>query len=115
LEIGGYINKMTAPAGTVYYQYTKPIVGERRSVDLSTTPRQIGYHTHPSGSLNFSNRYTHQPLGIGSDAKWVSDSNNHLYVGAIQGGDVKIGICEYESDCMNHAKEHGNPPTREIQ
>ncbi|MEE2026137.1 hypothetical protein, partial [Alkalimonas mucilaginosa] len=111
LEIGGYINKLTAPNGTAYYQYTKPMVGERRSVALPVTG-QIGYHTHPTGTLLFSNTITNP---TGSDAEWVADSNNHLYVGALQGGDVKIGICEHSSACMRGIGRFGNEATREVQ
>jgi Flp pilus assembly pilin Flp len=112
LEVGGYINKMTTRSGTVYYQYTKPIVGERRSVALSPAPRQIGYHTHPSGTLLFSNNYTNPGAG---DAKWVSEASNHLYVGALHDEVVKIGICEFDSACMTGPPGRGgNEPTRII-
>lgn len=109
---------MTAPAGTVYYQYTKPMVGERRSVALPIT-HQIGYHTHPNGSFNFSNKFDIFNGGSGSDAEWIKAADSHLYVGAMADNDVagavKIGICEYESACMKGVLQFGNPPTRTIQ
>uniref|UniRef100_A0A486XSE5 DUF4329 domain-containing protein n=1 Tax=Rheinheimera sp. BAL341 TaxID=1708203 RepID=A0A486XSE5_9GAMM len=123
LEIGGYINKMTTRSGMVYYQYTKPMVGERKSVSLPVT-YQIGYHTHPYidpiNGLRFSHKGTSWLNGgTGGDAEWVRVANNHLYVGAMAGNDVagavKIGICEYKSTCETGLAYKGNPPTRIIQ
>lgn len=59
LEVGGNIYKLDGK-----YQYTKPQIGDGISVAIPTD--WIGYHTHPSGGMFFSNSFA--TAGGGNDA-----------------------------------------------
>ncbi|WP_172676762.1 hypothetical protein, partial [Marinagarivorans algicola] len=73
------------------WRYTLPEIGGVGSANLTT--RYIGYHTHPSGPLKFSNQFNSHTGGPG-DAGWVATSNKSLYVGVQIGGNVSIGVCD---------------------
>jgi hypothetical protein len=73
---------------------------------VAVSGHAIGYHTHPSGRLEFSN-LENESRGYASDTKWVRNNHKHLYVGAMQGSVVKISICEYQSACMSDVRMGG--------
>ena len=72
------------------WHYTAPKIGGVGSASLTTS--YIGYHTHPSGSLMFSNQFRSY-LGGPGDAGWVAISNKSLYLGVQIGNNVSIGVC----------------------
>ena len=88
LEIAGHIRAVDGG-----YRYTRPEVGGPTGATLST--RHIGYHTHPSGDLRFTNDDFN--LGTGIDARWVRSSGRALYLGVQSGGSVGIAVCEPSS------------------
>ena len=97
LEIFGNIFK--GDAGK--YHYTLPQIGG--SISAGIDPRWMGYHTHPSGSLVFSNQFFR--AGDGNDALWVNTARKTLYVGAVRrDGSVGVAACEYGS-CPNYGKD----------
>jgi len=86
LEVGGniYLGK------DGLYHYTLPTIGHTGSVGIST--RWAGYHTHPSGSLKFSN--SHIRMSSDNDLHWVNQSGKALYLGVQQSEGVGIAVCE---------------------
>lgn len=84
-----------------------PKIGGPESINLP--PSHIGYHTHPSGDLFFSNRTT----DFTGDSDWVEIAGKPLYLGVQHGGSVKIGVCEPGS--CPHYGQFGTPPSRVIQ
>jgi hypothetical protein len=96
LEAGGNIEgfRNRSGASTRYrYRYTIPSVGEATAVGVPT--HAIGYHTHPSGSLLFSNRRNSSGGIRENDTEWVRNSGKSLYVGALSAdGTVGIAVCE---------------------
>ncbi|WP_298773754.1 hypothetical protein [uncultured Shewanella sp.] len=94
LEVGGSIFE----GKNGKYHYTLPIIGDSNSVYVA--PNWVGYHTHPSGALAFSNRFTAYEGG-GNDALWVDNANKDLYLGVeYNDGTIGIAVCEYNS-CPN--------------
>ncbi|WP_158007096.1 RHS repeat-associated core domain-containing protein [Rheinheimera salexigens] len=92
LEVGGNIYQDGGK-----YHYTMPIIGDGISVSVPTS--WIGYHTHPSGGMYFSNSFA--TAGGGNDALWVQKSGNPLYMGVqLSSGSVGIAVCEPRS-CPN--------------
>ncbi|MDX3773546.1 toxin TcdB middle/N-terminal domain-containing protein [Chromatiaceae bacterium AAb-1] len=86
LEVGGNIYKHNGK-----YQYTMPHIGDSVSVNVSHD--WIGYHTHPSGVVFFSNSFA--TAGGGNDALWVKQSGKPLYMGVqLHSGAVSISVCE---------------------
>jgi hypothetical protein len=94
LEVAGYIRQVDG-----HYRYTRPEVFGPTGATLSTRNGLIGYHTHPSGGLVFTNQDFN--LGSGNDAAWVRASGRPLYLGVQSaGGAVGIAVCEPGS-CSN--------------
>jgi hypothetical protein len=86
LEVGGNIYEDDGK-----YHYTMPVIGDGISVGVPTG--WIGYHTHPSGGMYFSNSFA--TAGGGNDANWVKQSGNPLYMGVqLNDGSVGIAVCE---------------------
>jgi len=83
------------------YRFTRPQVGHATGGALNTS--HMGYHTHPGGSLVFSNRDTPRP---GGDADWVRDSGKRLYLGIQQTrrGPVGIAVCE-PGNCPRYGRD----------
>ncbi|WP_105102103.1 Ig-like domain-containing protein [Microbulbifer pacificus] len=107
LEVGGNIWKSKNG-----WRYTMPKIGGPGSVSVSTT--HIGYHTHPSGDLMFSNRSNNfSGSFVGGDSSWVAKANKPLYLGVQHGGAVRIGICN-PGNC-SHVGRLGTPPSRVVQ
>ena len=105
LEVAGSIWKSKGG-----WRYTTPKIGGVGSASLTTS--YIGYHTHPSGSLTFSNQFRSHTGGPG-DAGWVASSNKSLYLGVQIGSNVSIGVCSPGS-CPNFGR-NGTAPSRVIQ
>lgn len=86
LEVGGSIIE-----GIDGYRYTRPQVGSASGATLSL--KHIGYHTHPSGSIRFSNRLGGD--GIYRDSNWVERSGKALYVGGHRSYlGTRFAVCE---------------------
>ena len=92
LEVGG--NIYLGDDGL--YHYTLPAIGDSISVPIDH--RWTGYHTHPSGSLKFSN--SHYGAGLARDLHWVNQSGKALYLGVQQSGGVGYSVCE-PSSCFD--------------
>jgi hypothetical protein len=108
LEVGGNI----VPNGK-YYSYTSPTVGGEGTVSVGYYG-VAGYHTHPSGSLMFSNKLNNYSKSLTSgDSVWVSASKLPLYLGVGTANNVQIGVCEYRN--CSHAGQFGTKPSRIIQ
>ena len=105
LEVAGSIWKDTKG-----YRYTFPIIGGEGSASLTTA--YIGYHTHPSGRLRFSNQIYSYSGGSG-DAGWVSSSGKPLYLGVHTSNGVNIGVCN-PGNCST-IEFQGTKPSRVIQ
>ncbi len=106
LEIAGSIWK-----GKNGYSYTFPVIGGEGSASLTTA--YIGYHTHPSGSLMFSNQFRNYSHSGGGDAGWVAKSGKSLYLGVQTSSGVSIGVCS-PGNCPNFGRK-GTAPSRVIQ
>ena len=92
LEVGGNIYQENGK-----YHYTMPQIGDGISVPMYTD--WIGYHTHPSGGMYFSNSFN--TAGGGNDALWVQKGGNPLYMGVqLTNGSIGIAVCEPGS-CSN--------------
>lgn len=111
LEVSGHIYQEGEK-----WAYTRPVVGGPGSAPLATT--HIGYHTHPNGSLTFSNSGNNHSGNLnGGDAKWVQASGKDLYVGIRINNKVSIGVCS-PGACPDlvrptlHNQNPGTPPTR---
>lgn len=105
-------------SGSIYKQgdkwaYSVPKVGGYGSAPLTTD--MIGYHTHPDGSLAFSNRWnSHGGSGSG-DAGWVAKSQKTLYLGVKIGNKIAIGTCDY-GNCSEWVVGRGpTQPSRVLQ
>lgn len=108
LEVGGNITQ-----DGKFFSYTSPVVGEQGAVGVGFYG-VAGYHTHPSGSLMFSNKLNNFSNNInGGDSVWVSQSKLPLYLGVGTAGNVRIGVCEYRS--CSHIGQFGTNPSRVIQ
>jgi len=105
LEVAGSIRKSKDG-----WRYTAPEIGGVGSASLTTS--YIGYHTHPSGSLKFSNQFNSYTGGPG-DAGWVASSNKSLYLGVQIGKNVSIGVCSPGS-CSQFGRL-GTSPSRVLQ
>ena len=106
LEVAGSIWK-----GDGGYSYTFPVIGGEGSALLTTA--YTGYHTHPSGSLMFSNQFNNHSHSGGGDAGWVATSGKPLYLGVQVGSGVSIGVCSPDS-CSNFGRK-GTTPSRVLQ
>jgi hypothetical protein len=107
LEIGGNIFYSKG-----FWHYTNPKVGESDKMEIGAY--WIGYHTHPSGSLNFSNRFNNSSNHFeAGDAFWVSNNQKDLYLGVLIDGEVKIGVCE-PGNCKNVSNDL-TPPSRIVK
>ena len=106
LELAGSIWK-----GKSGYSYTFPVIGGKGSASLTTA--HIGYHTHPSGSLMFSNQFRNYSYSGGGDAGWVATSGKSLYLGVQTNSGVSIGVCSL-GNCPNFGRK-GTAPSRVIQ
>ena len=104
-EVGGNIYQ----SGD-HWRYTIPKIGDQSSASVNTG--FIGYHTHPSGSLMFSNRFSAFGGGPG-DANWVETSGKDLYLGIYNGSGVSIGVCSPGS-CPDIGRL-GTSPSRVVQ
>ncbi|GAB4179763.1 MAG: hypothetical protein Kow0020_15870 [Wenzhouxiangellaceae bacterium] len=89
LEVGG--NILPTSRGKVF-QYTIPVVGTE--INEVSSPGVIGYHTHPSGALRFSNKMIH----VNSDAidtVRVEKTGFPLYLGVHSASGITgIAVCE---------------------
>ncbi|MFL0799076.1 MAG: FG-GAP-like repeat-containing protein [Agarilytica sp.] len=72
------------------YYYTLPQIGGPTQGTISIG--WIGYHTHPSGSLKFSNSF--RGAGPGRDTHWVQHSGKALYLGVQTSSGVGFAVCE---------------------
>ena len=106
LEIAGSIMKRESG-----YSYTFPKIGSEGSASISG--KYIGYHTHPSGVLMFSNTTNNYRLRGGGDAGWVASTENALYLGVHTNRGVAIGVCE-PGNCSKIG-QHGTKPSRVLQ
>ena len=87
LEVSGSIY-----SGSGGYRYTIPVIGGAGTASLN--PDYIGYHTHPSGKLVFSNQFFNYTGGPGiSDMAWMATSRQALYLGVQINNAVRIGVC----------------------
>jgi len=91
LELAGHIRPVDGG-----YRYTRPQIGGATGATLNT--RYTGYHTHPSGTLRFTNDDFN--LGTGNDARWVRIAGKALYLG-VQSGSGAIGIAACEPGNCN--------------
>mgnify|MGYP001305478865 CR=1 FL=1 len=105
LEVGG--NIWQDKKG---WHYTIPIIGGPGSVDVPGS--HIGYHTHPYGSMKFSNQFNSYTGGPG-DAGWVASSGKSLYMGVVINGSVSIGVCDPGS-CSQFGRL-GTSPSRVLK
>lgn len=107
LEAGGNILK-----NGKYYSYTTPVIGGEGSVGVAT--HSMGYHTHPSGKLMFSNRTNNfSRSSSGGDSSWVETSQQQLYLGVMSAGAVQVGVCN-PGNC-SHIGFYGTSPSRVVQ
>lgn len=78
LEVAGSIWKSKGG-----WRYTAPEIGGVGSASLTTG--YIGYHTHPSGGLMFSNQFNNHSYSGGGDAGWVAASGSEGIVLGLSG------------------------------
>ena len=113
LELGGNLKQHWL---TGKWKYTRPTVFGRHSGSLPLN--NPGYHTHPSGSINFSNP-GNNALGNSNvgDTSWVEQSGKTLYVGTVDHtGAVSIGACDPGVCVYNpDTNELPTPPSRIFQ
>lgn len=87
-----------------------PSAGDKSAVNLRgqiPNGHAIGYHTHPSGEINFSNIFTAMKNGANADTEWIRANGKGLYVGVMQGGVVKISFCGHNSTCSRDTSTDG--------
>lgn len=109
LEVGGNILTRTV-RGRVLYRYTIPVIGAEASVAVASSA--IGYPTHPSGPLHFSNNIFHSS-SEGNDAAWVRQSGRPLYLGVQSAaGGIGVAVCP-PGNCS--LVEYGGTAGRRIQ
>ncbi|WP_053982306.1 hypothetical protein [Marinagarivorans algicola] len=86
LEVGGSIWKDKKG-----WHYTTPEIGSATGVGVAGG--YIGYHTHTSDGLKFSNAFWPRMGAATHDAGMVSRYNQPLYLGVHYGGNTLIGVC----------------------
>ena len=108
LEVSGNIYSNSSGG----YRYTIPVIGGAGTASLN--PDYIGYHTHPSGKLLFSNQFHNYSGGPGiSDMAWMATSRQALYLGVQVNNAVRIGVCS-PGTCYDIGRT-GTDPGRVLQ
>jgi hypothetical protein len=93
------------------WHYTIPVIGTEISVGV--TGGYIGYHTHTSGGLKFSNAFWPRAGASSHDAGMVGDYGKPLYLGVHYKGATLIGVCE-PGRCSETGRL-GTSPSRTLQ